>query len=56
MWNVDVLGCTNTDGDGYGQVDGGGMNCHFLFINREYGVKKKESHFHFLEAFSYSIS
>lgn len=40
MWNVDVLRCTNTDGDGYGQVDGGGINSHFLFITRAYEVKR----------------
>lgn len=42
MWNVDVLRCTNTDGDGYGQVDGGGINSHFLFITRAYEVKRKK--------------
>lgn len=40
VWNGDVLRCTNTDGDGYGQVDEGSMNSHFLFITWAYKVKK----------------
>lgn len=40
MWNGDVFRCRNTDGDGYGQVDKGSMNSHFLFITRAYEVKK----------------
>ncbi len=45
VWNRDVFRCTNTDGDGYGQVDKGSMNSHFLFITRAYEVKKVISTF-----------